>query len=573
MTDVPVPADLNGLTKESLKEALLTQNFLPRQHDHREELPPVFHSKLFKPEIAEVLRQFPIRKGGYDLIPFKRTRHPNIPRVMGIPHPRAYAELVHAICEGWDEIAQRCNSPNSQLQFKLHDDGRMLVHAYDQIADDGIVEDQDPLADFGMNFMLRTDITNFYPSIYSHALPWALVGHATAKKKRDDGQWFNILDRGIRNCQRGETRGLPIGPGTSSILAEALLFPIDKFMREKGYQFKRYIDDYSVFLESSAKCNDFLKELSQILEKYSLSLNIRKTIIDNLPITSRETWVTEIDTLLGEISVGPEPMTDNADKPTVRKLRVVIDKAIELSSDYPDGSVIKYTFSSLIERFQPRVKAGISISDDPAERFLEDSIFRHAYHSPVIIPVIQRWLQHFPSIDQKSETRVVERLIRLLDRSFELGQSDNICWCLHYLLQVKESTTPVDINRCCKIEEPMVIAMGYYFAKTKGLSLEPFRTWAISFREKVEREEVNNYDIDRVWLPLYQMYYDDIIDSMPYSENDDRNIFSKLKESGVTFFEIDHPDIEARCRKFAGLHFGPISESGVDNPIDTLAPK
>ena len=40
-------------------EALLMQNYLPRQHDHREELPPIFHSRLFSPDVAEALRKTP----------------------------------------------------------------------------------------------------------------------------------------------------------------------------------------------------------------------------------------------------------------------------------------------------------------------------------------------------------------------------------------------------------------------------------------------------------------------------------------------------------------------------------
>lgn len=464
MNDAPIPANLNGLTKETLKEALLKQNYLPRQHDHREELPPIFHSRLFTPDVADALRQIPLRKPGalkltgYDLMPFKRTRHPNIPRVMGIPHPRGYAELVHTICENWDDIAQRCNSPNSQLQFELHEDGRMMVHAYDQIADDGEVEEQDPLADFGKRFLLKTDINSFYPSVYSHALPWALVGHADAKRDRDHTKWFNAIDRCIQLCQRGETRGLPIGPGSSSIVAEALLFPVDSLLREKGYHFTRYIDDYTVFLKNTEECDAFLHDLSQALERFALSLNIRKTKVVPLPAPSRELWTTELNMLIGEQEEG---VLQGDKRPSIQRVRAVIDKSIVLSNQYPESSVIKYAISALMERFKP-VK-GLQLIEDDAARYLEDSIFRHAYHAPAIIPLIQRWLQHFPSSDQRVETRVVKRLQLLLDRTIELGQSDNIIWCLYYLLQVGDPDEPVNLEKCLKMEDPMVLAMGYCF--------------------------------------------------------------------------------------------------------------
>lgn len=555
MTDAsPPPADLNGLTKDTLKEALLMQNYLPRQHDHREELPPIFHSRQFNPAVADALRQTPPRRGGYDLMPFKRTRHPNIPRVMSIPHPRAYAELVHAICEAWGHIAQRCNSPNSQLQFELHEDGRMLVHAYDQVADDGVVEDQDPLADFGMSYMLKTDINSFYPSAYSHALPWALVGHALAKQNRDSALWYNAVDRGIQLCQRGETRGLPIGPGASSIIAESLLYPIDELLRDKGYRFTRYIDDYTVFLDSASRCDEFLRDLSQALERYALSLNIRKTKVIELPTPSRETWITEINALIGEKSLVPDQPDNLANRPTIQRLRAVMDKAIALSSHYPDGSVMKYALSALIERFHPI--DGLLIVDDPAERFLEDSMFRHAYHSPAIIPIIQRWLQFYSSDDQRVENRVVERLVRLLDRSFDLGQSDNIVWCLYYLLQVGEPEAPLNVDRCCEIDDPLVTTMGYYFAKTKHQPLDAFQAWANRMSDRIQIGEISEYDIDRNWMPLYQMYFDNVIEKLPYNDNNDQKTFAELKARNVSFVQFDHPDIGSRFRRFTRSFFG-----------------
>lgn len=560
MTDAPpLPADLNGLTSQTLKQALLMQNYLPRQHDHREELPPIFNSRQLTPDIADLLQQTPIRRERYDLMPFKRTRHPNIPRVMGIPHPRAYAELVHAICSGWDHIALRCNSPNSQLQFELHEDGRMLVHAYNQVADDGVIEEQDPLADFGMSFMLKTDINSFYPSAYSHALPWALVGHVTAKQNRGHDLWYNAVDRGIQICQRGETRGLPIGPGTSAIVAESLLYPVDDFLRQNGYKFTRYIDDYTVFLESAEKCDRFLRDLSQILERYALSLNIRKTKAIALPTPSREAWVTEINSMIDQrAAVNGEP-ANPLDKPTVQKLRNIMDKAISLSNRYPDESVMKYTLSALIERFHH--VDGLTMIDDPAERYLEDAIFRHAYHAPAIIPILQRWLQYFPSIDSRVEARVVDRLIRLLDRSFDLGQSDNIIWCTYYLLQVHQSENIIDVERYCDINDPLVVTMGYYFAKLNHYQLDTFQSWANGMRDRLLAGEVTDYDIDRNWMPLYQMYFDDLIPNMPYLNLDDQRTFIELKNRNVSFVQIDHPDLRARSQRYARILFGQVAQN------------
>lgn len=556
MTPIPPRTSLGGLTKATVKEALLTQNYLPRQHDHKEELPPIFHSRLFTPAVADSLRALECRETGYDLMPFKRTRHPNIPRVMAIPHPRAYVELVHAISEGWENILPFCESPNSQLEFGLQPDGRMLVHAYNQVAEDGVAEDQDPLSDFGMGYLLKTDITSFYPSVYSHALPWAFVGHATAKLPANQRarNWYNNVDRGVRICQRRETKGLPIGPGTSSILAEALLFPVDAALRSK-YRFTRYIDDYTVFLPDRKACDQFLLDLSRELERYALSLNLRKTKVIELPVPRREAWVTEISFLLG---APPQPNEGTTIQrgPDLRQIRAILDRALELSKDFPDGSVMKYTLSALIDRF-PK-ESGLSAVDSAEERFIEDSLFRFSFFFPTIIPIIQRWLQHYPSLDPRVEDRVEARLLKLLDRSFELGQSDNIVWCLHYLLQLGRTGQQEIAARCIASGDPIVVAMGYYYSKRMGMPLRRFRAWVRAVAAKRRKGNISDYDLDQFWLPLYQLYFDGLISEIPYPDGHEREVFVRLKAQDVSFMDFAHGDFGSRHARLGHRLFGDL---------------
>lgn len=221
--------------------------------------------------------------------------------MMGIPHPRAYAELVTVIAEHWNEISQVCQSPNSQLEFGLHEDGRIVVHRYDHVSADGEIEDQDPLADFGKNYRIKTDINNFYHSVYSHSLPWALVGHSEAKQHKGPKHneiWYNKIDKAITLCQRCETKGMPIGPATSTILSEVILYRVDEALREE-YQFTRYIDDYTAYVDSQDEGDQFLINLSRGLEQYALTLNLKKTFVSQMPVLNREDWVTDINLFLG----------------------------------------------------------------------------------------------------------------------------------------------------------------------------------------------------------------------------------------------------------------------------------
>ena len=306
-------------------------------------------------------------------------------------------------------------------------------------------------------------------------------------------------------------------------------------------------------MTNAEECDAFLRDLSQALESYALSLNIRKTKVISLPAPSREPWVTEINTLVSEQRDRIMQGTENL---SIQRIRTVIDRAITLSNHYPDSSVVKYALSALIERCQPT--NGLMVIDDPAVRYLEDSILRHAYHTPNIIPIIQRWLQHYPSLDQRVEERVVTRLEILLNRAIELGQSDNVVWCLYYLLQVGDSGHEVDLKKCLLNEEPMVVAMGYCFSKVKKLETDIFKKWAGQFQNKIESGAILHYDVDKYWLPLYLMFFDGLIDNMPYVADSDRQPFVLMKQLGVTFVDADHADFGGRVQSRFRAMFGDV---------------
>jgi hypothetical protein len=536
------------LNKENLLKGLLQYNYFPRAHDHKEELPPIFSTEKFTPDIASKINTLSYRGDkGYDVLPFRRTRHPNIPRMMGIPHPRAYAKLVQVIADNWDtHVSKVCQSPNSQIQFEVQDDFRIIVHKYDHVAPDGNVENQNVSADFGKAYRVKTDITNFYHSVYSHSLPWALVGHAHAKKHKGPkykDEWFNKIDYSVTLCQRNETKGIPIGPATSSILSETIMFQVDKALRDQKHQFTRYIDDYTVYVDSEEQANTFLMHLTQELEKYALSLNPKKTTISKMPVLNRENWIVDLDLFFGleKNEVLNQKGREVRTPIKYRQLKMILDKAVSLSKEYPDGSVMKYAFAGIIEM-------GVDASDDGSEQYLIDSLFRYSYYFPALIPLIQRVLGRVSILGAVS----FELIFALLERSFEQGQSDNIIWCMYYLLQIPAFTYEGLLKRCCDRDDPMVILMGYVYAKKNKLSLAALTTWADEKIKGAQAETLTEYDIDRFWLVFYQLYHDGVVKTPPYKPHSAANgkdpqnnkVFELLKKEGVSFVEFDHADFQ-----------------------------
>lgn len=526
------PLELN---KTNLQIGLQQYNYFPFTHDQKEEMPPIFNSEGLNKTLSGKLLTIGInkaRKGtGFDVMPFKRTRHPNIPRMIGIPHPMAYLLLVNTIVENWEgNIRPVCQSENSNLQFEIQSDFRILVHSYHAMSIDGDVENHDPSLDFGMSYRVKTDISNFYHSIYSHALPWALVGHQEAKKTRHTESWYNKLDADARRCQRNETKGITIGPATSSILSEIILFKVDEALREKGYKFSRYVDDYTAYTDSKSNADAFLVDLAKELDSYALTLNHKKTEIREMPTQNALRWVIEMNQLLALADASRVTSKERNEKYDFKQLRLIVEKAVLLSSEHPDGSVVKYAFSAILER---------GVEGEDAEKYLQDNLLKYAFYFPALVPLIHRW-----SGSYSLRFEINQRLHQLYHNALSQGQTDNAVWCIYYMIRCVGFDNDDLLAEVCEDKAPIVMLMGYVYAKNKRRDLSPIQEWAKSRMSLFDSGEIDVYDIDKYWLVFYQLYLDDVIDKPPYSDNLDNKVFEVLKKAGMSFIKFDHPDLE-----------------------------
>ncbi|ENJ8129344.1 RNA-directed DNA polymerase, partial [Escherichia coli] len=242
--------------KRHLYEALLRHNYFPNQKGTISEIPPCFSSRTFTPEICElIVSNEPGKRNlqGYDCVEYSSTRYNNFPRVLSLIHPRAYAQLAKHLYESWDEIRKIKENKNSMIKPEMHPDGRLFIMNYEDAETRTVRELNDG---FGRRFKVKTDIAGCFNNIYSHSIPWAVVGVNKAKtsmnkhKNSQDVHWSDRLDYYQRQTRRGETHGVPVGPATSSIVCEIILSSIDNILEDKGFLFRRYIDDYTCYCKT-----------------------------------------------------------------------------------------------------------------------------------------------------------------------------------------------------------------------------------------------------------------------------------------------------------------------------------
>ena len=184
-------------------------------------------------------------------------------------------------------------------------------------------------------FCALADVSRFFPSVYTHTIPWAINGKAAAKKDRQYNSaavYGNRLDFIARQSQDGQTIGIPVGPDTSRVTSEIILAAVDKAFerRSKGRKlvYLRHVDDYWIAGNSFEECERQLQNLRLALHEYELALNEFKTKIVSTNVVFGESWPTEFER---EIKEALSPSAKEAN--TVAILSKIVDRATGANDD------------------------------------------------------------------------------------------------------------------------------------------------------------------------------------------------------------------------------------------------
>ena len=499
------------MDREFVINALLQHNFLPRQNRWLEEVPPVLSSNSFSQSVARTLgrksSRTPKSFSGYDSVTYRLTRSSGVPRLCSIPHPRAYAHLALSIHKNWDHIDYITEGKNSQIHPFQHFDGRIAVITYPHVAR---TSQRPHDHSFGKRFMVRADIANFYPSIYSHSVPWAVAGLAEAKKNRRKKTWYNDLDRAIQLNKRGETQGIPIGPATSSIIAEIILARVDDELRRthSNLSFVRYLDDYKAYCKTEEQAQAFINTLTTELAKYNLLLNVHKTEIVPLPSTRVDPWLTDLITALpiegSEISS--------------RRAIEYINLAVRLDRQASDGRVLKYALKALF---------GQDLDASALSDVLPYAL-NLSFHQPGLLPLLEGPLDASTAHGAFKFDYEIQQLI--LEHS-RFRRSDAVSWALYYCNKYGVEIEDSYADEIILSSDCIPILMLYLLGNANQ------RAKVISFASgSLDKNDL--YELDTYWLLLYQLFLNQEMGN-PYTNDD---TFDVMATEDVNFV-IEPPSV------------------------------
>lgn len=452
-----------------------------------------------------------LRDRRHDYIRYDSIRHTNIPRQLGIPHPESYIVQCLALKRHWDKIKKHCAKPSIPVSrvFVRNSVGprlfRMNYKGRERFED----EEADLRSQSGARYIVRTDIANCFPSIFTHSIPWALHGRRKAKKERSLLLEGNLLDKVTRDTRDGQSNGLLIGPHTSNVLSEIVLTDVDRQLVATHGRFSRHIDDYQYAASTKEEAEAFVRHLGILLRDYELTINEKKTEITSMPVSTGGGWIRELNAF---------NFTGGAIR--FRAVRQFMDLALTLAQDAEDYAVLNYAIKMVPCRLNRRAK-----------RLFVQQIVNLTLLYPYLTSIIDDYV--FTKHHYKGIREVIKGFaVSLLEWGIQRVYTDAIVYALYFMLKYHLTvTTP-------RFEESLVEAVKLDDCLAQVLSREyAIRQGIRRVRDRVRKRAdklkgLESRESDRYWLLIYQVWQENTL------RTNRQDFLARLKKRRYSFLNL-----------------------------------
>ncbi len=489
-------------------ESIISRGYFPR------ELPPSFTTSIYglflESNISTLPACFNQNNAPAKISIHNLARGGTLRRKLGIPNPVHYYQLTSFVVDNWQELHRHASLSRFSMTTPVEGFLKRAIERQHSLNERTIRRAQ---LRSTSKYILQADINHFYPSIYTHSIPWAIHTKAIAKTNRSDALIGNRLDRLVRNAQDGQTMGIPIGPDISLLIAEIILSAVDIVLYDRGIRHGfRYIDDYEFGFRTLSEAERTLAVLQEMLNEYELSLNPNKTEIITLPHPTEPLAISELRTFTFRSSV----VGQQSD------ILRYFDRAFFLSSENPEEGVLKYAIARL---------SGEDIHSSNwniFESFLLQCVMAEPGTLPFALNQILRYRDMGYNIDRDNIGQVLNEIIC---QHAPLGHGSEVAWALWGLLvlrlHVSDDCVVSAVNMHDSIVGILLMDAANKSLITSGESFSDFQAlmttdnlygehWLLSYEANIKK-----------WLPSR--------DTSDHVTSD--CCFSLLKRSNIYFYD------------------------------------
>lgn len=432
------------LDPDEVAQWLLSHGYFPEQYV----LPPSFavqefplsrepyfaatgtKSRSYKPDLSEI-----------ETISFPRSVL--TVRAFGIIEPRIYHDLTWQLTRDWEAVVDcifdsclRIFSYSFPIPVTTREKGTLsglragrMIYEFIEMAENDLVGEA-----YKYRFLLKTDVTNCYASIYTHAVSWAIHGKEAARGDRFRYDLVGTkIDKLLQNANDGRTNVIAIGPAICDIVSEILLAAVDKHCTESllrqsidfiGVRFK---DDYRFLCTSEADANTIAKALQSSLNQNNLSLSEEKSEVLRLPEGLFRPWTSEYKhwSLKWKKSI------------SYRSFESTLLSVLSIDERFPGTGVIDRFLSDLSSR---RFNLKLTVTEAQARKTYSLLMLlkqRRPKSFPSILAIIEAMLNKYDSY-KAFRDYVAESLTDMLKGALQKAEENeyDIIWILHFLRSV-----------------------------------------------------------------------------------------------------------------------------------------
>ncbi|CAN5230571.1 RNA-directed DNA polymerase [soil metagenome] len=240
--------------------------------------------------------------------------------------------------------------------------------------------------------MVQLDVSKCFDSIYTHSLPWAILGKEQTKFSLDASKatFGGRFDALMQKLNHNETNGIVIGPEFSRIFAEIILQSVDvdlikiladteNLVHKVDYEIFRYVDDFFVFYNKEPTQSRIFETLQKVLKSKKLSINTAKIKHYQKPIITEITIAKEqISSLLNdvidpmckeELSTPPSTPPEQSLVCTVNANRLIVRyKSALKEAGVTYGDLLNYTFAIVENKIEKLFKAYMACGKSDRDR-------------------------------------------------------------------------------------------------------------------------------------------------------------------------------------------------------------
>ena len=386
------------------------------------------------------------------------NRPGQLPRVLGIPHPYHFHTLAEIVEANWTALRHIWSKSSISLSIPRIGERAKGERACEPTEGWRSQPERALERRQGRKVMLKADISQCYPSVYTHAVSWAIQGKAAAvlasKSKGGPIHFADQLDKAIRDGQERQSVGLPIGPDTSFLITETILSTVDEILQSRiaNLQGTRVVDDYELYFDNTAQAEQAKIVLAEALATYKLLLNRSKTRVVELPVPLEPSWKRELSAFR---------FGGNA-RWAKKQVRAATDLCYRQRQSDPDSRSITYLLTMFAScKFHADVWPLIQTTALASMEFEENSIPRAA--RLFFNAAAKGW-----PVDKSNLGLVLNRLV-IKHNALRFGNA--VAWSLSIMIHLDIPIAAEAISSSIATDDAVVLTVLAH-AKSKGLAKE-----------------------------------------------------------------------------------------------------